>query len=194
MASKVQICNMAIGKIGATLITAIDENSKAARLCKLYYDDTVKELLEESSWWFARKRATLATPTGDPPDQWTYQYTIPSDCLKPLWLEAANGDKNTKYRLEGSKIYTDLENAVLVYIYNLTDTSKFTQGFTMAVVAMLAAKIIYPLTNDRNREETFLKLAEIEKMKATGHAAGDERDYEYEKEYDQADTWIAVRS
>ena len=59
--SKVQICNMALVKIGQARIASLEQqDNKPAATCKLLYDQMVLETLEEHNWSFARKREALA--------------------------------------------------------------------------------------------------------------------------------------
>ena len=60
MASEVQICNLALAKIGDQQITSLTENSKAGRLCNLVYEPLRDATLRAHPWNFAITRETLA--------------------------------------------------------------------------------------------------------------------------------------
>lgn len=60
--SSVEICNMALVKVGAELISSLSDNNKRAILCNLLYDKRRKRLIEGHPWRFARRRKVLERP------------------------------------------------------------------------------------------------------------------------------------
>jgi hypothetical protein len=64
MASQVNICNLALKRIGATAISAIDEAEKNAEHCNAFWDYILDEVLEDYSWNFAKKTVTLNFTSG----------------------------------------------------------------------------------------------------------------------------------
>ena len=105
MTSAVDICNQALGAIGArTSIASLSESSAEAQQCALYYTDTVKRSLRAAHWGFARKFANLSllkalpgTPENTdswdgvwspdlPPPPWLYTYAYPTDCLQVRFI------------------------------------------------------------------------------------------------------------
>jgi len=61
--SSLEICNIALLKIGADSITALSDANKRARLCTLLYDFMRKKLLRAHPWNFAIKRSFLQKVT-----------------------------------------------------------------------------------------------------------------------------------
>lgn len=94
MADPVAICNMALGVCGArTTISSLSEGSKAARECKLWYDQALEAVLQATHWNFARKQIALTLlkdATRSPPDAvpqpWLYEYAYPSDCVQGRYI------------------------------------------------------------------------------------------------------------
>lgn len=106
MESETSICNKALLNAGARKqIASLDENSNAARVCKLFYENTRDALLQEAQWTWARKYAGLGLITGlpgapgistdggstvwspaNPAPGWLYQYGYPADCLRMDWV------------------------------------------------------------------------------------------------------------
>ena len=60
MATKIAICNMALGWLGAPPIASLTENRPEARYAAQYYDIAVEQCLRDHRWNFAQKRARLA--------------------------------------------------------------------------------------------------------------------------------------
>ena len=88
MASPVDICNQALGEIGARAnVSAFTDPTPAAQACQLYYDAMRKMLIRTAPWNFSRKQDNLsllnqASVSPGVPFSWMYEYLYPSDCLK----------------------------------------------------------------------------------------------------------------
>lgn len=163
MASIIQICNMALSHIGAgPLIASISppDGSVEAGYCATFYDIARTELLEPGTWAFALTRTELAEVT-NVSDGWTYAYARPSNCLRALRvLRPATGvtvfnqdaviltrdDRDgAPFDLEGEVIYTDQEEAILVYTVDVIDSGRFTASFTAALSFQLASYLAGPI-------------------------------------------------
>ena len=71
--SDVDICNLALSLINQKSITSLGDLNELARKCKLWYDPSRREILEECDWTFARRVFKLnligeATGVADFPD------------------------------------------------------------------------------------------------------------------------------
>lgn len=163
MASVVQICNMALSHIGSEArVTSISppDGSVEAGLCAVFYDQARTEMLEPGAWNFALKRETLAALTNDS-NVWAYAYAKPSDCMRPLRvlrptpgvtvftqdsvaLQADDRD-SADFDVEGDVIYSNEPDAVLVYVRDVVDTSKFPPSFTGALSFILASYLAGPI-------------------------------------------------
>lgn len=73
-----EICNVALGSIGAELIRNTDEDTKQARLCRTVYTQTRDELLRNYPFNFAVKTALVPEDTAYayPMDAYTYAYKL----------------------------------------------------------------------------------------------------------------------
>jgi hypothetical protein len=163
MASIVQICNMALSHIGAgPLISSISppDGSVEAGYCATFYDIARTELLEPGTWSFALKRAELATVT-NASSAWVYAYALPSDCLRALRIlrpgvavTVFNQDEvalrqddrdGAPFDLEGQVLYSDQEEAVLLYSVDVTDSARFSASFTATLSYLLASYLAGPI-------------------------------------------------
>lgn len=165
MASVVQICNMALSHIGSDArVTSISppDGSVEAGYCATFYDLARTELLEPGNWAFSLKRATLAEVTNTS-EAWTYAYSKPSDCLRPLriprpkiglsvfaledsHLEPHIDDRDSaQFDVEGDVIFTNYPSATLVYVRDVTDSTKFPASFTAALSFNLAGFLAGPI-------------------------------------------------
>jgi hypothetical protein len=80
MASVIDICNLALGNIREDSINSLDEQSKAAQVCKQRYELAVQYVLRDFPWNFASQTVALALHT-EQPKEWLYAYVLPSKCL-----------------------------------------------------------------------------------------------------------------
>jgi len=150
MASVVEICNMALSHLGSqATISAISppDGSAEADYCARFYDQARTELIEPGAWAFTLKRAELAATTLDSND-WAFKYAIPSDCERALRIIKAGAlydNDSADFTIEGDFIYTDEEDAVLLYVRDVGDTTKFSPSFTSALTYMLASYLAGPI-------------------------------------------------
>ena len=96
MASKVDICNSALRKLGVERINSLTEDNSRAKVCNDRYDILRDEMLRSHPWKFAIKRTTAAAILAVPLFDWEKQYQLPSDCLRVLRVN----DDYTKWSLE----------------------------------------------------------------------------------------------
>ena len=91
--SVVDLCNMALSRLGEERITALPpgDDSEAAKEAQLHYAQTRDEVLEDHPWRCAVHYQSLASlsdsdPGYLPQTEYDYQYTLPTDpyCLLPL--------------------------------------------------------------------------------------------------------------
>lgn len=150
MASSVDICNLALSHIGSSAtissIAPPDGSVEAGRAAR-FYPIARRLLLTAINWSFATKRSTLATVT-NPSETWGFAYALPSDCIKPIKVYAAGLEDTIeggdKYEIEGDVILCNTEEAVLKYVRDVVDTTKFTPLFESAFSFMLASYMIGP--------------------------------------------------
>lgn len=154
MASDVSICNLALSHFGQEAnISSINppDGSVEAGLCEQFYALARNELLEEFDWTFARKRDTLAQVTNDRED-FGYKYALPADYLiaRRLLADGYADDINDAevFEIEGQFAYSDAQPVTLVYTKLLTDTTRFSAAFTVALSYRVAAYISGPIVKD----------------------------------------------
>lgn len=167
MASKVGICNMAIGWLGGTLITSIDDESAEAALCKTNYEECRDAVLEERDWSFATSRKVLS-PSGTPPDfGYGNQFTLPADCLRVLAVSSNPGfTRKIDWEKEGNKVLADGEIVYVRYIRQVADETQFSSGFTQAFAARIAMEIALPLTSSAEMQQQMQQLYSVKLERA----------------------------
>jgi hypothetical protein len=151
---------MALAHVGVTgRIEDVDnENSPEAVNCRIFFDHVVALVLEACEWPFAMIQDNLAN-IGDPPDSWLFRYKYPANAriinriINPA-VRTPGEDQQVPFIIRkqtdgyGKVILCDLENAVVEYNDDITDTGLFSSSFAQAVALGVAAHIAAPLRVD----------------------------------------------
>lgn len=182
--SVVQIVNNALIRIGASAITSLTENSEAARAANLIYEQIRDATLRDHIWNFAVKRIALAQEVDTPAFEYSFQYALPSDCLRVLQMQ----EKNLIYKIEGRKLLTDEGTAKIIYISRVTDPNEFDAMFVEALSARLAAELSIPLAESST---LYQNMMEIYRIKITDARSVDGQ--ESGEPNIVADTWLDSR-
>ncbi len=154
-ANSTEICNLALQRVGAGTITALTDLTAEGKACNRHYARTLQAVLTLYDWPFATKLASLGTETNtDPVSGWLYEYTAPSDMIRPIRLEYdgfdVDADTPIDFELRGAKILTDLEDAQILYVWSITTTTLFPLAFEEVLINRLAVELAMPLTGDPN--------------------------------------------
>lgn len=163
---KVQICNMALGRLGSTeVIESLTENSVNAKQCKLWYDAARIVALEAYNWSFARRSLALSSHNVDAPTyRWAYRYQMPSDCVAPRLIENPAGPTAdaVPYEVENAgdgtlSIVTDQATATLIYTFDLTAEALFSMHFVNMLAVQLAVFMNPAITGKRSIADELKK-------------------------------------
>tara|TARA_R110000803_G_scaffold6885_2_gene22199 strand:+ start:392 stop:973 length:582 start_codon:yes stop_codon:yes gene_type:complete len=144
MASIVQICNSALNQLGASSITALTENSKNARLCNERYETIRDAVFRSHPWNCLVTRVQLAQDTDTPAWGFSYQYTLPSDCLRVLTILNYDAD----YKIEGRKLLINESSVFMLYLKIETDVNQLDILLRETIAAGLASDIAYAITSN----------------------------------------------
>lgn len=158
MASKVQIANMALVKLGVNPIVSFSDNTDAGKKINLVYDDIVDEVISEGAWASATTRATLARTTNTPEYEYTYEFQLPTNpqVLRVLQInETLPGEYD--YRIEGDKLLANTSSIKIKYIGTLSDSQDYGPYLKKAIEFRLAAELAYPLTGDRGLADRLMQ-------------------------------------
>ncbi|MEG1825115.1 MAG: hypothetical protein RRY12_10775 [Cloacibacillus sp.] len=81
MTSDINICNMALGNIGAEPIISFEDESQTARICKMHYEHVIDYLLAGHPWGFNRRLIALIESSETKAAGWNYLYVYPVEAL-----------------------------------------------------------------------------------------------------------------
>lgn len=195
MASKVEICNLALAAIGKQPIVDIQENSESARRCNLMFDPVRDMVLRDFPWQFAKRLSALALAADQTVIGWTYVYAYPNSCVavrkvasegKVTALEPPAYDQyninNVLY------IVSNEETAYAEYTTKVTDPTLFDAQFVKALQFALAAEIALPLTGNMQVRNDMINLYRMALAQAQSASALER--YETPR---QKKSYVAVR-
>ena len=162
MASKVAIANFALaGELAKDQITALTDNTKAAKLINLMFDDVAKEVMTLGQWSSATSRQTLAQDATAPDWKYLYRYPLPTD---PKFLGMIKINEllpgQIPHSIESGFLLTDEATVKIHYKSWQTDTEKWDSMLQRCVVLKLAERLCYTLTGNIALKKTL--LAEFE--------------------------------
>lgn len=152
-------------------LTSLEEESDIATAAKVVYNESVKSLLSMHTWNFAIKQEKLTRITEKPKFRWEYQYQLPNDFITVVRL-----NNNEDYRLQGSAILTNEQEAHLTYVYNHLISDNYSPGFTSALIAYIANNLAYSVTGTSSvKEMTYM---EFQNRLKTAMNTDDKQDYQ----------------
>ena len=169
MSSVVEICNAALGRVGAARISDLNLQVKEARVCKASYPEARDAVLVLHHWSAARRRRTLAAVSPGPEWGWRYQYLLPSDCLRDLPLTDTGEEDGVEVKAsrEGRYLLTDQPPPVrLRYTARIENPSDMGPLLRDAISAELASRIVADLVGDEGDRQRIRSEAQFDIRKA----------------------------
>lgn len=158
--TKIQVWNMALDILKEQPLASVADTDAPALWLSRNYDQQRDFLMESMLWKFALTRTLLAVDGSAPSWGWTYQYTLPTDCMR-LVPPTYNGE------WMGTPIPYESENTVLMmnspgplklrYIRRITNEGLMTNGFVEVLSLRLARKLCHWMTGKASMMETVNK-------------------------------------
>ena len=151
-ATKTDVCNGALQKIGAARIGSLLEDSKEAKICAAEYDKTRRFILRLYPWGFAIGRSVLTPDPVAPAFEFEYRHQLPADFLRLVELYEYDG----KYRVEQGFVLADSDTLNLKYVKDLEDLTYADSLFIESFEWYLAYNISRHLTESESvRQEAM---------------------------------------
>lgn len=172
MNTRTQLANAALGYLGEMQISDIDDqDSRPARVCKQFMQDTIDEILRSHRWSCALALATL-TADATPPD-WGYTtaYVLPTDLLQLLEINGQEPGMSQQYfDIQQGRLLSSWEECHIRYVQRI-DVPRFDPLLAKAVALQLAAKIAIPLSLNMANQQScvqqfMLALSEARRVNA----------------------------
>lgn len=177
--SDVSIVNRALALIGANKITSLSDETLEAQSANNMYEGSLKSILSECCWGFAKKRAWLNMLTIKPAFGGGNYFQPPSDYVR-IFKKTADAE------FEGEYLLSYADKLGVIYTFLQKDTNRYTPQFIDAFACRLAYDMSFDLTNSSSKQESLLRLYKGEFLPIARSA--DARDRMPEKVSD--DYWI----
>jgi hypothetical protein len=186
--SQLAVANLAIARLPAKAIASVDEESLEAREVRRFYPRAVAEMLDghfDHDWSFGKLRVVLAEKINDRENEWLKSYALPSNMASPIRIipdltglgvgtpipiagdpfaetwSTIGGWFETPYIIEGSTLYTNVENATLDYVISDITGLNVSQKVLLALELDLAARLAVPVKKDSVREKELAQAAAV---------------------------------
>lgn len=165
MASKIEICNFALGLVSEAKITSLTENNEQSRACNLYLDQATREVLSAANWRSARERASLVMLAAKPAFGFHNKFRLPDNFLRVVQFNKRDVyDRGSRlFEIEGRNLLTNAAIAKILYIRDLTKVEgEFGFGLmddllAQAVYTNLAIKLAWPFQQSRTLRDSLVQ-------------------------------------
>lgn len=145
MATKIDICTMALLKIGEKPIQSLIDDTPSAQLSRTLFDTVIDSLLSMHPWRFACKTFELSRDSeGD--------FIIPAEVIRIL---KTNGE------VIGNKIITN-QDSINILAITRVPTENFPSYFVSLAATRLAMEFCIPLSGDQTVFRMLVALYETE--------------------------------
>jgi len=178
MSSKIEICNMALARLGSgssTRIVSMTDNTLAANTCNSMFDIIAERAMMQGAWTSTVRRVNLALLTTTPAFGYTYAFQLPVDpkCLKVLDVDE-DTPNFTEYVVEGDQLLCNYNTLKIRYIARLTDPEDFDPMLTEAVETLLASYLALVLSGNKDVAKELKQefRAIVERNLAMNHQQG----------------------
>lgn len=145
MLTKIDLCSMALLKLGENPIQSLSEDTTAAKLGRTLIDFVIDTLLAMHPWRFACREYTLVRNENG-------EFVIPTDILRIVKANA---------RVMDNKIVSESPSVEITAIHRMTPDA-FPSYFASLVATKLAVEFCIPLTSDQTVFRTMVALYESE--------------------------------
>ena len=145
MLTKIDLCSMALLKLGENPIQSLQDDSVSAKLSRTLYEPVIDALLSMHPWHFAMSELSLTKNTDG-------QFLLPSEVLRVI---------KSSGQIIGDKIYSDADNITISAIVRILP-EKFPGYFVSLAATRLAMEFCVPLLGDQTIFRMLVALYESE--------------------------------
>ena len=163
-----QICNAALGLVGAATIGNYDDaadRSRSAQACRFYFPILLQCVLESFPWKCVATPATLTTTAAEPAFEYAYAYVLPADWVRMIGMD----HPSRKYRVYGRLLHTNASPAYISYVPLEMDATKYSAGLVRGLYLNLGYELALAVRHDpelaaqirRDLEQFFLPVVRM---------------------------------
>lgn len=149
MLTKIDLCSMALLKLGEKSIQSLLDDTPAAQLSRTLFDPVIDALLASHPWRFACKTFDLTKNSDD-------DFLIPAECLRIL---KCNGE------IIGNKIVASADKIAILALVRVP-VENFPSYFVSLAATKLAMEFCIPLIGEQTVFRMLAALYETEMQSA----------------------------
>ena len=153
----IDICNMALRKLGADTITALTDNTKQAEACKDMWNQVRKTVFSAYPWPSCVRRRTLRCSCECIPFGWNGSFPLPDDYIALIDVYGVEPHGLTEFEIEGRSLLCNFNEVSLRYIYDNRDPDFYEPLLVDCLVLRLAAEMAYSLVGKEDVENSMLQ-------------------------------------
>jgi len=144
--SDVQICNIALTRVGAARISSLSDDSENAALANLFYDYEYETVLGKYKWHCSTKRVRLAQDSTTPIYGYSYRYALPTS---PKCLRVFSVYPTGEYKIEGNYLLTNSDEVYIRYAAGI-DEGELDSHVGLVIATRLAIDFSNRIAQDAN--------------------------------------------
>jgi len=149
--TKLDICNIALLRLGQPAIVTIDEDTASAQALRNAWAHCLESFLLESKWNFSTTTANLSRLSGTPLTGFIYRYQLPSDFITVVTVNFNAGTQEGRWKIQGDQLHTDDETVTLEYVFRFADTGQFPAMICEALALLIASRCAETLTGSNSK-------------------------------------------
>lgn len=140
----------------------------SAVAANMFWQTCLDEVYASSQWSFATVTLALSSLGEDSTGEWGYIYSRPTLSVGAVYNVFNSGTVEYKEEQEFevkhivtlgvSAIYSDLEDAIGEYVYQVTDTTKWSPSFKTALSYRLASDLVMAIAGDAQKSIGFMNM------------------------------------
>lgn len=156
MTTKLDVFNQALSQVNRDRVYSLTEESIAADICNLYYEQSRRILISDGEWQSHTNFGVLSLVlenTTTYKNNFQYIFGYPTDILKLLDiinLEEESIKFSIQYRLSQKIILTNEKKSFYKYIQDVEDLSIMSENMINALSWKLSSMIAIPLLGETN--------------------------------------------
>jgi hypothetical protein len=172
--SVVAICNNALIMLGEETITALNDQTKAARLCNQRWDSVRDAVLRDHEWACVSTDAALAASASPPVSAWDFAYPLPPDFVRAIRVSTLDGVEITSWEIVGRNLLCNEKAPVILrYVQSTNQATLFDPLLSEALAARLALELCQSMVGSSSLMDAMAKLYQDKLRTARGVNARD---------------------
>jgi hypothetical protein len=173
----IKICSEALILLGEPPIEDFETANDATLTAAALYASVSARLLAGHPWRFSRRFETLNRLAAEPAAATGYDaaYQLPLGCYR-IVCPYKSGCRVIDWQVGDGTLWLDAtaDEVVELEYHGDADETRWPPDFRQAVIYTLAGDFALPIREDRNAQEAFWKMGQLELGKAKHRNAGEE--------------------